>query len=83
MRGGGGGGGARDGWSRRKRKERKDEYPEEGGRLGVEGVGVAVDERVVGEDSRDGLFDLRSRLPPLRFPTLFFLFLPSSLPLSL
>lgn len=57
----------RDGWSRRERNERKDEYPEEGGRLGVEVVGIVEGERVVGEDSRDGLFDLRSRLPPLRF----------------
>lgn len=55
----------RGGWSRRKRNERKDEYPEEGGRLGVEGI--VEGERVVGEDSRDGLFDLRSRLPSLRF----------------
>lgn len=57
----------RDGWSRRERNERKNEYPEEGGRLGVEVVGIVEGERVVGKDSRDGLFDLRSRLPPLRF----------------
>lgn len=37
-------------------------------------------ERVVGEDSRDGLFDLRSRLPPLRFQLFSSLFnnFPSS-----
>lgn len=68
----------RGGWSRRKRNERKDEYPEEGGRLGVEGI--VEGERVVGEDSRDGLFDLRSRLPPLRFQLFSSLFnnFPSS-----
>lgn len=72
MRGGGG--------ARRKRNERKDEWsPEEGGRLGAEGVEIVEGERVVGEDSRDGLFDLRSRLPPSR--SLFFFF-PSSLSLS-
>lgn len=69
MRGGGG--------ARRKRNERKDEWsPEEGGRLGAEGVEIVEGERVVGEDSRDGLFDLRS---PSR--SLFFFF-PSSLSLS-
>lgn len=48
------------------------------GRLGVEGI--VEGERVVGEDSRDGLFDLRSRLPPLRFQLFSSLFnnFPSS-----
>lgn len=69
MRGGGG--------ARRKRNERKDEWsPEEGGRLGAEGVEIVEGERVVGEDSRDGLFDLRSLSRSL------FFFFPSSLSLS-